>query len=96
LSSTRTGFTYGGAFPVIGANPSAGIQARLNLFASGGVALDFSHTASVQLNLPPGVTFQSASGVFLNGTANVPEPAPVLMSGVGLCALWALRRCKRK
>lgn len=64
--------------------------------ASGGLFADFSNTSTIDLILPKGVTFTSASGVFLTGQAAIPEPASwaMLIVGFGLAGT-ALRRRAR-
>jgi len=53
---------------------------------------DFFHTASLSLDLPEGVTFSSASGVFLHP---VPLPGAVWLLGSGLLGLAGWRRFKK-
>ena len=50
---------------------------------------DAGHTAQISLQLPPGFTFTSDSGVFLT---QVPEPSTVLLLTSGLLAIAATRR----
>lgn len=52
-------------------------------------AADFSHTASLSLDLPEGVTFSSGSGIFLQP---VPLPGAVWLLGSGLLGLVGWRR----
>jgi hypothetical protein len=51
--------------------------------------VDFGNTAQLQLILPDGVTFSSASGEFLQ---SVPEPASLSLVAVGIAALLLRRR----
>jgi hypothetical protein len=51
--------------------------------------VDFGNSAQLELILPAGVTFSSASGQFLQ---NVPEPAVTPLALLGLAALFARRR----
>jgi hypothetical protein len=62
----------------------------LDLFAPGITqgSVDFLHTATVALDLPPGVSFTSDSGVFLTA----PEPAGAALGAASGLALAALRR----
>ena len=62
----------------------------LDLFAPGIIQgdVDFLHTATIALDLPPGVSFTSDSGVFLTA----PEPAGAALGAAALLALVALRR----
>ena len=58
---------------------------------------DFANTGQISIDLPPGVSYESASGVFLQqGSPAVPEPSTlVLWSGLGAMGLWmAWRRRK--
>ncbi len=51
-------------------------------------SLDFGNTAKIALQLPPGVTFTSESGVFLSA----PEPAGTALGVTSLLTLVALRQ----
>jgi PEP-CTERM motif len=68
---------------------------RINLLLSVRSNADYSHTAAFRFpTLPSGVTFSSASGVFLTGVHGaVPEPSTwaTMISGFGLAG-GALRR----
>jgi len=73
------------------------VYAGLKVGAFTGGTADFSNTARFKLDLPPGVTFTSASGQFMADhfpPAPVPEPASFALMGVGLPALVWLRRRK--
>lgn len=72
------------------------VFASLGTFAAlnnnpGFVTMDFTHTGKIGVQAAPGVTYTSASGVFLAG--GVPEPATwaVMIMGFGLAG-GALRR----
>jgi hypothetical protein len=58
---------------------------------------DFSHTATISLEAPDGVTLTSASGL-LPGTsaASAPEPGSVLLAGLGIVILAVWRNAKRE
>jgi hypothetical protein len=67
----------------------------------GNEVVDFGHTAQLSLDLPPGVTFTSASGQFLTAVVTpVPEPgmAWLLLTGVVPLAArlrWVRAQCGR-
>ncbi len=73
------------AFLDINATLSGGSAA---IYYGAGI-LDFSNTAALTLDLPPGVTFTSESGVFLTA---VPVPAAVWLFGSGLLGLIGIAR----
>ena len=65
-----------------------------------GVA-NFEDTLTASIDVPPGVTFTSASGMFLTQQepppptpppGSVPEPATLFLTGVALAGVWATRR----
>jgi hypothetical protein len=74
----------------------AGVQTQGNVLS----AMDFLSTASLDIELPPGATFQSESGVLLTQTDDdngvIPEPSTLaiwsLLSALGLAAGWYRRR----
>jgi hypothetical protein len=75
---------------------SLGLDARLYLHARSAGSADFSHTASLGFGaLEQGLSFSSASGVFLQGlgqTAPVPEPTTWLMALAGFFMIGRLMR----
>jgi hypothetical protein len=84
---TATGFDFTGLI-TINDGELRTVRQQLFLNCQEGVNCDFSHTGSIALQLPPGVSFTSGSGVFLTPplTNAVPEPASWLMilSGFGM------------
>jgi hypothetical protein len=67
----------------------------LNVGASNGYA-DAFNTAQAGVILPAGDTFTSASGVFLTqqGEESTPEPASVVLLGVGMTTLFWIKKRK--
>jgi len=57
------------------------------------VAADFGNTATLSLDLPPGLSFTSASGVLL--TAPIPVPPAIWLFGSGLIGLIGIARRKK-
>jgi hypothetical protein len=64
---------------------STPIFENFNLICALGASCDGSHTASLALSLPPGVTFTSESGIYLTqqSSSNAPEPGSWAMLGTG-------------
>jgi hypothetical protein len=93
-------FDFTGIIAVTGANPVVDINASINLVCAGVVSCstDFSHTGTVSLALPTGVTYTSASGVFLQGAQSpVPEPSTFVLLGLSLAgiSIGSVRRKRR-
>ncbi|MGH7087448.1 MAG: PEP-CTERM sorting domain-containing protein, partial [Stellaceae bacterium] len=55
-------------------------------------SLLFDATSSFTVDLPPGVTATSASGVLLTQTSTVPEPGTLIIFGTALAGLCVMRR----
>lgn len=63
--------------------------------ATGSFDMDFSHTLTAQYSGPTGTTTHSQSGVFPGTLAlvgTIPEPGSLVLSGLGVAAVCALRR----
>lgn len=90
---TATGFDFTGLLTISDGELRTVTQ-RLSLNCQEGVDCDFSHTGSIALQLPPGVSFTSGSGVFLTSPTTVPVPASwaMLVSGLGFGGSVARRR----
>jgi hypothetical protein len=77
---------------------SLGVSGRLNLDCRGGSSCDFGNTGSFSFGaLPGGVTYGSASGVFLtaNAPGAIPEPATWAMMIIGFGAAGSVIRRRR-
>jgi len=75
------------------------IQVDLVTSTLNGVTGDFSHTANIDLRLPPGVTYTSASGDFLSTAtpivspvSPVPEPGTYLLMLAGFGSIFGVTR----
>jgi hypothetical protein len=84
--------TFLGQIDISGADPS--LRLDFDLVQIAGPA-DFSHTASIWLDLPEGATFESASGVFLSEASPVPIPATLVLFGAGIIGLAGIRKLPR-
>jgi hypothetical protein len=88
--NTTNDLNIEGIVSMIGPSQTFAVIADLSTFSNQGV-VDFGDTASIQFQLPQGVSFTSASGVF--GTASaVPEPSTFGLCGLVLAGLGIFRR----
>jgi hypothetical protein len=85
----------------VAANTSYDVFASLVVFTSTNlnpvnVVMDFDNTGTFGIDTAPGVTYTSASGVFLGATGvtvtQVPEPAMMSLFGIGIAGIAVLRR----
>lgn len=90
-SATPSSFIFQGVTSGQGASFVINLDLKLNVFCQG-ADCDYSHTGLIDLSLPAGVTYTSASGVFLS--SSVPEPASWAMTigGIMLLACLAVKR----
>jgi hypothetical protein len=97
LTSTSPNLSFNVSVPLNGLNPSFEFAANLNInpFSSLGQTFnaDYSNTASISLQAPPGVTVFSSSGVF---PGTVPEPGSMSLSIAGLVSLALLARFRSR
>jgi hypothetical protein len=81
------------SFAVTPGNLSRDLTFDLRLSGGNGASLDFSHTAQVIFDLPPGVTVTSDGG-FVG--APVPEPSGVCLAGLGISCLAGIHYWNRR
>jgi hypothetical protein len=79
---------------VSASSPSFQLLAQLDAGGDGPIFADFSHTATLGIDLPPGLSFTSDSPGFLSG---IPEPSTwaMMLIGIGLIG-GGLRMARRK
>jgi hypothetical protein len=93
---TGTGFDFTGLLTVSDGELRT-VRQRLYLNCQEGVDCDFSHTGSIALQLPSGVSFTSGSGVFLTPPpmGGVPEPASWAMLITGFAFVGGVARRRK-
>jgi hypothetical protein len=89
---TTSCFNVSGSFDVMGASPTVFFFLETELACSGhdNCSEDYSNTGTFSLSLPSGVTYTSASGVFLTQT-EAPEPGSMWFLLSGLAGIIAFR-----
>lgn len=95
VSQSPDSFVFSGVYQLTGASDTVPITLELICSAQNGGSCDFADTGAVGFNLPAGVTFTSASGVFLTEPLTAtPEPASeaLILGGLMLgIAVWRRR-----
>jgi hypothetical protein len=91
-SLSPDGLDFSGVVAVTGANPVVTLEAYFNLTCQDGASCGYDGTVSV--TPPAGVTFTSASNVFLSGAA--PEPATWALMLAGFAAVGGALRTNRR
>ncbi len=94
---TGDGMTFTGVYALTGADPIAGVFAEMILYCAPGFECAYEHTGVLQVSLPPGDSYTSASGVFdtVPFVETVPEPATWALMLIGAGALGASLRRRR-
>lgn len=91
-------FDFQGTIAVTGANPVVPVYLGLILLCAptpgSTCSEDYGDTGAVSLSLPAGVTYTSASGVFLTQSP-IPEPHNFALLAAGLIGI-TLRKCRVK
>jgi hypothetical protein len=96
VSQTANSTIIDAEYQLVGSDPTIPVGLFLECGSSNDASCDYYDTASISLTLPAGVSFTSASGVFLTQApvTAVPEPGSFLLFGTALLAIGSLRRCK--
>jgi hypothetical protein len=83
---------FNGVYALVGATPTLDVRGALDTFANSVASATYSNTAAFQMSLPTGVSYSSASGVFLSA---VPEPGSWALMLAGVGGLLTLARHRR-
>ena len=96
LSPTSPDLSFGASVALNGLDPTIEFAANLSInpFSSPGQTFgaDYTDTASISFQAPPGVSVKSASGVF---PGTVPEPGSLSLALTGLVSAGLLARVRR-
>ena len=92
-------FDFQGTIDVQGSNPVVPLDLSLRIDCSDlNCSEDFSHTGTIGISIPQGVTYSSASGVFLTEPAEAPERTMYvpLVAGIGLVLVIRRRHAQQR
>ncbi|MGA2230869.1 MAG: PEP-CTERM sorting domain-containing protein [Tepidisphaeraceae bacterium] len=92
ISNTPDSIIFQGTLAVMGMQPELDVDEGLSANAGYGTGINYGDTAALSFELPAGVTYTSASGVF--DSVAVPEPGAGLLV-LGALAAATLRRRRR-
>ena len=91
---------FEGVYALLGPSGDIDVSGYLHVAGQSGMSADFSNTALYELDLPAGVSYTSASGVFLKGhggPSSVPDSGPGNLSLIALGLLGqGVRRWRRR
>jgi hypothetical protein len=95
-SNTPGNIVFSGVYAITGATADIPVSAYLEIANGGGASssFDYSHTAQFILPTATGVSYTSDSTVFLTAGAgaSAPEPASIVLIGLGLVTIGFARR----
>ncbi|MGB6451522.1 MAG: PEP-CTERM sorting domain-containing protein [Steroidobacteraceae bacterium] len=96
VSQTANSTIIDAEYQLVGQDPTIPVSLFLECSSGNDASCDYYDTAAIGLTLPDGVTFTSASGVFLSpSVVSTPEPGSFLLFGTALLGLgWSVRRSR--